>query len=174
MSLVSLYVSSPAKVPRIETQHRLVTGCPPIRRFIEVGPRTTLATMAKRSAARHYKSYANSQWSHLQFLSYQDNNDEVFYNYLDSKPWLDEKDKTVSWTSHDISLLPLPAGSLREPQQCVPPKAPISRASPSHDVSLSSSHIALAMTAQKLRRPFDNVTMGKTIRELSGGMDVSV
>ncbi|KAE8415217.1 hypothetical protein BDV36DRAFT_298295 [Aspergillus pseudocaelatus] len=125
--------------------------------------------MAKRSAARHYKSYANSQWSHLQFLSYQDDNDQVFYNYPDSKPWLDEKDKTVPLTAHDISLLPSPPGSLREPQQCVPPKAPTSRASPSHDVSLSSSHIALAMTAQKLRRPFDKVTMGKTIRELSGG-----
>ncbi|KAE8312700.1 hypothetical protein BDV41DRAFT_588770 [Aspergillus transmontanensis] len=171
IELLAYQLASPVRW--IETQHELITCCPPICRFIEVGPRTTLATMAKRSAARHYRSYTNSQWSHLQFLSYQDNKDEVFYNYPDFKVCLDEKEKARSLTSRHVSLLPLLPGSLREPQQCVPPKAPPSRASPSVDVSLSSSHIALAMTAQKLRQPFDKVAMGRTVRELSGGMGKS-
>ncbi|KAB8207734.1 hypothetical protein BDV34DRAFT_234113 [Aspergillus parasiticus] len=171
IELLAYQIASPVRW--IETQHELITCCPPICRFIEVGPRTTLATMAKRSAARHYRSYTNSQWSHLQFLSYQDNKDEVFYNYPDFKVCLDEKEKARSLTSRHVSLLPLLPGSLREPQQCVPPKAPPSRASPSVDVSLSSSHIALAMTAQKLRQPFDKVAMGRTVRELSGGMGKS-
>ncbi|OGM44264.1 hypothetical protein ABOM_007716 [Aspergillus bombycis] len=125
--------------------------------------------MAKRSATRYYKSYAKSQWSHLQFLSYQDDKDAIFYTYSNSNPWLDKKDRAGLLTSHNVSLLPSPPGSPPEPQQCVPPKAPFLKASPSLDVALSGSHIALAMTAQKLRRPFDKVAVGKTIRELSGG-----
>ena len=165
---------SHADFPRIETQHELITGCPPICRFVEIGPRTTLATMARKSATRYYKSYATSQWSHLQFLSYQDNKDEILYNYSNSNPWSDKKDRAGQLTSHDVSLLPLSPGPQRGPQQCVSPKALLSKSSPSLDVALSSSHIVLAMTAQKLRRPFDKVSMGKTIRELSGGMAMLV
>ncbi|KAE8402874.1 hypothetical protein BDV37DRAFT_284368 [Aspergillus pseudonomiae] len=125
--------------------------------------------MARKSATRYYKSYATSQWSHLQFLSYQDNKDEILYNYSNSNPWSDKKDRAGQLTSHDVSLLPLSPGPQRGPQQCVSPKALLSKSSPSLDVALSSSNIVLAMTAQKLRRPFDKVSMGKTIRELSGG-----
>ncbi|KAE8395549.1 hypothetical protein BDV23DRAFT_145171 [Aspergillus alliaceus] len=166
IEILAYQLASPVRW--IETQERLLCSHPAICRFVEVGPRTTLATMAKKSAARHYEVYAHSQWSHIQFLSYQDNKDEIFYVYSDSRLCSDETGKPKPSAPHSVSLLPLPHDTLPESQQSLPAKAHVTN-TPSVDISLSASHIVLAMTAQKLRRPFDQIPMDKTIRELSGG-----
>jgi fatty acid synthase subunit alpha len=43
------------------------------------------------------------------------------------------------------------------------------RSIPSENLSLTATHIVLAITSQKLRRPFDQVPVDKSIRDLSGG-----
>ncbi|KAE8356278.1 hypothetical protein BDV28DRAFT_116600 [Aspergillus coremiiformis] len=144
----------------IETQDELLRGSPAISRFVEVGPRMTLANMAKRTATRYCDP-------HLQFLSHQDNKDEVFYNYLGI-------DSAQNHTAEPEFSGPRRAASLAlphppEPRECFPSEEHATRASPSVDMSLSASHVALALIAQKLRRPFDQVPMEKSIRELSAG-----
>ncbi|KAF7591025.1 hypothetical protein BBP40_002043 [Aspergillus hancockii] len=167
IELLAYQLASPVRW--IETQNQLLGGFSATSRFIEVGPRTTLATMAERSAARHYKLYAPSQWSDLQFFSYQDNQDDIFYLYPEASSSSHDARKSSSLASTFSSSLVSPPVILREPEQSNPSKAYGMRASPSIDVSLSAGHVALVMTAQKLRRPFDQVPMNKTIRELSGG-----
>ncbi|RAK97275.1 uncharacterized protein BO80DRAFT_482258 [Aspergillus ibericus CBS 121593] len=158
---------------RIETQHALLRKQSPIQRFIEIGPRSTLARMARKSAAIHHDQHAPSQWAHFQFLSYQDDQDKILYEYPDITLPIP--------TSKPTALAPNPAQLTASiprsetEQSAVPGPAPVSSTTealghvPSARVSLSARHILLAMTAQKLRRSFDQVPLEKTIRDLCGG-----
>ncbi|PYH43659.1 uncharacterized protein BP01DRAFT_300379 [Aspergillus saccharolyticus JOP 1030-1] len=166
IELLSYQLASPVRW--IETQDELLKAKTAICRFIEVGPRTTLANMARKSAAIHHKSHAPSQWAHLQFLSYMDDKAGIMYEYQKASPLVQPKSENIS----------VPANIRAQKQEtrvpeASPPASPTSTAitsyGPSKDVVLSARHITLAMTAQKLRRPFDRVPMIKTIRDLSGG-----
>ncbi|PWY77009.1 hypothetical protein BO70DRAFT_430530 [Aspergillus heteromorphus CBS 117.55] len=163
IELLSYQLASPVRW--IETQHHLLQKASQVHRFIEIGPRTTLARMARRSAAVHHSHRVPSQWSHLQFLSYQDDQAKVLYEYSDSAT-------AVSVSKPLVSAAGLVStGIAPESRALSSASAPPCESShaPSASVSLSARHVVLALTAQKLRRPFDQVPMDKTIRDLSGG-----
>ena len=159
-----------AKYYRIETQNQLLRALPSIERYVEVGPRTTLATMAKRSTSRHYAAFAPSQWCQIKFLSSSDNSDEIFYRYTEA----DQSLKVSPAPAPQIQPIESSAGecpSDRRAKTKSPPPSLVQteNAAPRVDMALSTAHVVLAMTAQKLHRPFYQVPMNKTIRDLSGG-----
>jgi fatty acid synthase subunit alpha len=152
---------------RVETQQQLLQNEPCIERFVEIGPRTILSTMAKKSAAIHSNCYPSSKWLKREFLSYHDSQSEILYQYA-SPP-----------VSEPISQLPtqpfVKSTPPSFPRPLPPPlKDTLLSAVPSADISLLASHVVLAMTAQKLRRRFDQISDQKTIRDLSGGMSSSL
>lgn len=98
-----------------------------------------------------------------------DDKAEIMYEYSKTTPTKEPIRENVavsSSTNAQIRQTPIPEAS---PATLPSATAPTHYA-PSKDVTLSARHITLAMTAQKLRRPFDQVPMAKTIRDLSGGM----
>ncbi|PYH86834.1 hypothetical protein BO82DRAFT_397400 [Aspergillus uvarum CBS 121591] len=166
IELLSYQLASPVRW--IETQDELLKAKTAISRFIEIGPRTTLANMARKSAAINHTSHAPSQWAHLQFLSYMDDKAEIMYEY--SKTAASEKSvrehvAVSSGTNAQIRGTHVPEAG----PAALPAATALTHYTPSKNVSLCARHISLAMTAQKLRRPFDQVPMAKTIRDLSGG-----
>ncbi|PLB51630.1 3-oxoacyl-synthase [Aspergillus steynii IBT 23096] len=160
IEILAYQLASPVRW--IETQNELLKKNPTIRRFIEIGPRTTLATMAKKSASKYAARCPQS--SQLEFLSYQDQQDEILFRYPEESKVTEKK-------------LPVPkqvsAPALTSTAQTHEKPTHESTESvgyvPSADVTLSAKHVVLAMTAQKLQRPFDQVPIEKTIRDLSGG-----
>ncbi|RAH70197.1 uncharacterized protein BO66DRAFT_451690 [Aspergillus aculeatinus CBS 121060] len=167
IELLSYQLASPVRW--IETQDELLKAKSAIRRYIEIGPRTTLANMARKSAAIHHTSHGPSQWAHLQFLSYMDDKAEIMYEYSKTTPTKEpirENIAVSSSTNAQIRKTLIPEAS----PAALPSATAPTHYAPSKDVTLSARHITLAMTAQKLRRPFDQVPMAKTIRDLSGGM----
>ncbi|KKK19631.1 hypothetical protein AOCH_000897 [Aspergillus ochraceoroseus] len=158
IELLSYQLASPVRW--IETQSEMFGNELSIQRFIEVGPRTTLATMAKKSAAIRYKLQAPSQWSHLQFLSYNDDLSTILYQPSESVPQAAEVDSP----SPKAPVEPHPR---RQPNPAQ--KTATAQQVPNVDSSLLARHIVLAIVAQKLRRPFDQVPAEKSIRDLSGG-----
>ncbi|OOF90938.1 hypothetical protein ASPCADRAFT_518818 [Aspergillus carbonarius ITEM 5010] len=169
IELLSYQLASPVRW--IETQHSLLQMQSPVQRFIEIGPRSTLARMAKKSATIHHDQHAPSQWSHLQFLSYQDDQDKILYKYPDAMLSASISEPTGLATS-PAQLVGTTPRSKTKREAAPAPAATTMDAfthAPSTRVSLSARHILLAITAQKLRRSFDQISMEKTIRELSGG-----
>ncbi|PYH94005.1 hypothetical protein BO71DRAFT_477344 [Aspergillus ellipticus CBS 707.79] len=166
VELLSYQLASPVRW--IETQDELLQRTSPVHRFIEIGPRTTLARMAKRSAAIHHSLHVPSQWSHLQFLSYQDDQAKIMYEYSSAAmatPTPKSVDPAVSPVALPVSIPQLkPRGPSPAPTAVCP-----SAHTPSAKMSLSARHVILAMTSQKLRRPFDQTPLERTIRDLSGG-----
>lgn len=159
---------------RIETQNELLRIPSPVQRFIEIGPRATLTRMVRKSASIRHDQHAPSQWSHLQFLSYQDDRDRIHYEYPDPVPLPSTMQRT-SPASPPAQLVVKssrsdagpPLGSMSSPAS---ERIKTSAHVPSARVSLSARHILLAITGQKLRCPFDQVPMDTTIRNLSGGV----
>ena len=152
----------------IETQNELLKKNPTIRRFIEIGPRTTLATMAKKSASKY--AVRCPQSSQLEFLSYQDQQDEILFRYPEESAKVTEKKLPVPKQASATPALTSTAQTLEKPTHDSTESVGYV---PSADVALSAKHVVLAMTAQKLQRPFDQVPIEKTIRDLSGGMPSS-
>lgn len=131
--------------------------------------------MAKKTADRQFSSHAASASSHLRFLSWNNDREQIYYEY----PAHD--DIVVSGQLGDLPRQPVDA---HQPVVKIFPSNPFPTsvdiaAAGSHssakavpDVALSASHILLSIVAQKLKRSFDAVSTKKTIRELSGGTQI--
>ncbi|KAJ0416956.1 hypothetical protein BJY00DRAFT_303773 [Aspergillus carlsbadensis] len=150
----------------VETQQGFFKSKACIRRFVEIGPRTILSTMAKKSASIHAKLHSSPRLPKIDFLSYHNDYPRISYQY--SEPHV-EKPAAAGTSCDDIVRTP----------QISPPSPPEQsrlqssdlrpRSVPSADLPLTASHVVLAMTSQKLRRPFDRVPVDQSIRDLSGG-----
>ncbi|KAL4770139.1 hypothetical protein BDW60DRAFT_224378 [Aspergillus nidulans var. acristatus] len=146
----------------VETQQQLFRGEPCIQRFVEIGPRTILSTMAKKSASIQKDQRPSANCYSPEFLSYHDNQPEILYQY--------QNDQAVYPLSQPTQPLFEPTTPSHLPKQSPSPsKALPMSAIPSAELTLQAGHVILAMTAQKLRRRFDQVPVEKTIRDLSGG-----
>ncbi|KAL4974119.1 3-oxoacyl-synthase [Aspergillus desertorum] len=159
IELLSYQLASPVRW--VETQQQLFRGESCIQRFVEIGPRTILSTMAKKSASIQQAHRPSARWSDPEFLSYHDNRPEILYQYQSdlALPPLQQP------TQHPVE----PTTHLDPPRHASPSKPLPVNAVPSADLTLQAVHVILAMTAQKLRRRFDQVPVEKTIRDLSGG-----
>ncbi|KAE8145031.1 hypothetical protein BDV25DRAFT_134146 [Aspergillus avenaceus] len=158
VELLSYHLASPVRW--IETQNELLQQTPAIHRFLEVGPRTTLTPMAKKTAGLQPTARAPSQKSKYSFLSTADNVEDIYYEYPQQEVQHD-----------DAQVEPQPAQPPVEPQATVAPSAAVEsiRKVPSKQLALSASHILLAIVADKLRKPFDQVPFDTTIQDASGG-----
>ncbi|KAE8153339.1 hypothetical protein BDV25DRAFT_168999 [Aspergillus avenaceus] len=165
VELLAYQLASPVRW--IETQNELLIGSLAIRRFIEIGPRATLANMVRRSAGRQHGKYAPSQLSRVQFLSYQEDINAILYQcpVIESVP----KPTSEADPSNSPSSAMSASGAIPNSQKPEIRNTGCPGASSSVEGFLTASHIVLTITAQKLRRPFDRISVSRTIRELCGG-----
>ena len=154
-----------------------------IERYVEIGPARILATMIQKSASQGYSSQAASHWSHFRFLSSTDNKKDIYYEYPEQVLHAATTDKTVDATglnlasvSASLEVRVTPPGTLASTTNGNavasldgPVMGPVVAALAVPDAALSAAHVVLAITAQKLKKPFDQVSTQKTIRELSAG-----
>lgn len=154
---------TPINPNRVETQQQLFQSETCIQRFIEIGPRTILSTMAKRSANVHSNSHLSGRWSNPEFLSYHGNRSEVLYQYT---PTQISEPRPQCPTSRIIENSTTPSAPKHPPSSSNGPEI---SAVPTADLSLQASHVILSIIAQKLGRRFDQVRVESTIRDLSNG-----
>ncbi|KAL4749847.1 3-oxoacyl-synthase [Aspergillus terricola var. indicus] len=118
--------------------------------------------MAKKSASIQKNQHPSATCYSPEFLSYHDNQPEILYQY--------QNEQAVHSLSQNTQLLFEPTTSSDLPKRSPSPSKPLPvSAVPSAELTLQAGHVILAMTAQKLRRRFDQVPVEKTIRDLSGG-----
>ncbi|CZR60182.1 related to 3-oxoacyl-[acyl-carrier protein] reductase [Phialocephala subalpina] len=149
----------------IETQDEFSHRPENIQRYVEVGPAKILSTMAKKTVTAH-SSQAPSRSSQYQFLSSSDNKEDIYYQYPE------EEEPVAAAESTPAPSVPVveAVASVQTAVATVTASASVSApAAAAPEIPLSASHVVLALTAQKLKKPFDSVSTQKTIRELSGG-----
>ncbi|KIW43558.1 holo-[acyl-carrier-protein] synthase [Exophiala oligosperma] len=177
IELLSYQFASPVRW--IETQKEMLRKANGIERYVEIGPARILATMIQKSASQGYSSQAASHWSHFRFLSSADNKNDIYYEYSEQtqpdpsgRAGASGANVTVS-ASLEVKVTPPPASTNVNASVATsmeaPIMAPVIAALSVPDASLLANHVVLAITAQKLKKAFDQVPIQKTIRELSGG-----
>ncbi|KUL89708.1 hypothetical protein ZTR_00595 [Talaromyces verruculosus] len=174
IELLSYQLSLPVRW--IETQKLLFNAPESVRKYVEIGAKTTLATMVKRMADRQPST--EKAFKSMEFYSYSDQKADLFYEYspdAEIQPQPSKQPEPQQLTPTPIAAAPNTNTAV--PETSVPTKPSISQLSSSSSPkkpsgaipNLSSTHIVIALTAQKVKKTFDVLPTQKSIQELSGG-----
>ncbi|KAI1435266.1 fatty acid synthase subunit alpha [Xylaria sp. CBS 124048] len=130
-------------------------------RIVEVGPADTLGVMAKRTLASKYEAFDAAKSVQRQILCYNKDAKEIYYDVdpIEEEPVSSEPTQTSSDTSPAPAATAAPAAATPStgPAQAVP------------DAPITALEIVRALIAQKLKKPFLEVPLGKAIKDLVGG-----
>ncbi|KAK7203853.1 fatty acid synthase-like protein [Myxozyma melibiosi] len=134
-------------------------------RVVEIGPSPTLAGMASRTLKAKYESYDAALSLQRQVLCYSKDTKEIYYT---ADPAPEEPAAPAASTSAPAAAAP--AAAAAAPAAAAPAAAaPVAAASAVADEPVKAVDIVRAIVAQKLKKPFDQIPLSKTIKDLVGG-----
>ena len=147
-----------------------------VEKYVEIGAKTTLATMARRMADR--RPLVEKISKPIDIYSYSDQKAELFYEYgrdtgieitptTRPEPQQPLPPPIAALLAKDTSV---PAPGSTKPQVAESNGSSFPKSSLATIPSLSSTHIVMALTAQKVKKSFDTLPTERSIQELSGGM----
>lgn len=122
--------------------------------------------MGKKTAGRKYHQQDQLHLLRREFLSYSDDYARICYE-PDSPQSLGPEEPSKQQDPPAVSSAPPMATEIPKPNPALTAPSPVAVAV--EDSPLSAGDIVIALTAQKLKKPFDHVPIEKSIRELSGG-----
>ena len=163
---------------RIETQDVFFKHPETVRRYIEIGPSKVLATMAGKTIAQKYSVEDKARLVHRQILSHSHDTKAIYYEYEENDEV--EAPPSASVNSGTPSTVKTPATLASKQSATILPDADkalhgkYESAQSIEDAPLSASDVVLALTGQKLKRPTDEVSMHKSLRDLSGGIKPAI
>lgn len=169
---------------RAETLHELFARSNnTIKRYVEIGPATVLAPMAQKTAMRKFSIQSTSCSVEREFLSHIDNAKELYYEYdvdentVASRPPGEKKIAASAMAPDQPSTAPatatinvVPSGTPSASDTVAVEAIPSGATAIVTDIPLSATDIVIALTAQKVRKAFDQLSMQRSIRDLSGGV----
>ena len=130
--------------------------------------------MARRTTDQKFSSQDKSHLVNRQILSYNDDAKAIYYEYGESDGEMAPESAPTHSDSQAIGKAP--AAMISSQPTTVASSVDLS-AGPTHtsvtsldDIPLSAIDVILALTAQKLKRPLDEVSLHKSLRDLSGGI----
>ncbi|KAK9424304.1 putative beta-ketoacyl-[acyl-carrier-protein] synthase I [Seiridium unicorne] len=160
----------------IDTQKELFASDRNIRRFIEIGPASVLAPIAKKSAKKLVGDQDAARLIEREYLNINniDDSQKIYYEYGENSLAVSE-----TTSSNDApSSAPVRPDNVKT---LTGPIIPVSEAAPIAVVSvptapativdkdLTATDLLVSLVAQKLRRAFDKVPLKESIQQLSGG-----
>ncbi|KAI0409561.1 fatty acid synthase subunit alpha [Xylaria palmicola] len=161
VELLAYQFASPVRW--IETQD-VFLGEKTAERIVEVGPADTLGVMAKRTLASKYEAFDAAKSVQRQILCYNKDAKEIYY---DVDPIEEEPEPSVNTTEASSSQAPALAAAATPAAAAPGPAAGPAAAVP--DAPVSALELVRALIAQKLKKPFLEVPLGKAIKDLVGG-----
>jgi fatty acid synthase subunit alpha, fungi type len=151
----------------IETQDELFSRNNAINRLIEFGPAKILGGMAKQTIELKYKDHDTSKFISRQFLCSELDRKKIDYEY-DS--FIEEPIELSASSKVSTETPNVPKISTVSPS---PTPLPASKSTPTatkiSDVQIQARDVILSLVARKFNKGFDNLDLGKSIKELSGG-----
>ncbi|MCJ1280001.1 hypothetical protein MMC21_007826 [Puttea exsequens] len=149
----------------IETQDTLFSNEDVFSRFIEIGPAKVLARMAKQTVDTKYADRDVARGIQRTFLSSKADEKEVQYEYESAEQEGDLPSSQMEPTSSSAATAPA-AIEQPKPSVSISSPAPVAQVP---DVPVSAREIILSLVARKFNKAFDEISMGKSIKELTGG-----
>lgn len=129
--------------------------------------------MAGKTIAQKYSFEDKARLTTRQLLSYSDDSKAIYYEYEEkdevaaprSAPAHSDSESTVKTLA---TLVPNQSATVLPGANTATQATNVSVNS-IEDVPLSATDVVLALTGQKLKRPLDEVSIHKSLRDLSGG-----
>ncbi|TGJ80111.1 hypothetical protein E0Z10_g8651 [Xylaria hypoxylon] len=159
VELLAYQFASPVRW--IETQD-VFLGEKTAERIVEVGPADTLGVMAKRTLASKYEAFDAAKSVQRQILCYNKDAKEIYY---DVDPIEEEPEPSPNAAESS-------SGQAHAPAAAAAPVASAPSAGPAisvPDSPVTALEIVRALIAQKLKKPFLEIPLGKAIKDLVGG-----
>ncbi|KAH8160651.1 hypothetical protein CIB48_g7596 [Xylaria polymorpha] len=133
-------------------------------RIVEVGPADTLGVMAKRTLASKYEAFDAAKSVQRQILCYNKDAKEIYY---DVDPVEEEPEPSPNVAESASSAAPTAIAAAAP--AAAAPAAASGPAVAVPDAPVTAVEIVRALIAQKLKKPFLEVPLGKAIKDLVGG-----
>lgn len=126
--------------------------------------------MGKKTANKKYHQQDQLRLLRREFLSYSDDYARICYEF--DKPQSLSAAETSKQSQHSpaVSSTTPVATEIPKPEPALMAHRPAVLLV--EDCPVSAGDIVLALTAQKLKKPFDQIPTEKSIRELSGGKSI--
>lgn len=131
-------------------------------RIVEVGPADTLGVMAKRTVASKYEAFDAAKSVQRQILCYNKDAKEIYY---DVDPVEEEPEASPAVAESPSGTAPTAAA----PVAAAAPAPSAGPAAAVPDAPVTALEIVRALIAQKLKKSFLDVPLGKAIKDLVGG-----
>ena len=122
--------------------------------------------MGKKTANKKYHEHEQLRLLRREFLSYSEDYARICHEF-DNPQSLPPAETSKQQDSPAVSSITPVAAEIPKPEPALVAHRPA--VAPVEDRPVSAGDIVLALTAQKLKQPFDQVPTEKSIRELSGG-----
>lgn len=157
---------------RIDTQDTLFGGLQGIERYIEVGPADILGGLARRTLAAKYASADRAWGIKRNILSYNKDANDVYYHYPD----VEEPSSHQASNTKPNTPLAVPPAAMQAPTPAEAPPLPAVSVAQSasaivelEDADPAATDVVRAVVAQKLKKGFEEISPGRSIKDLSGG-----
>ena len=130
--------------------------------------------MAGKTIAQKYSDEDKARLVHRQILSHSHDTKAIYYEYeendeVEAPPSASVNSDTPSTVKSPAILAPKQSTTIL-PDADIATQETVVSAQSIEDAPLSASDVVLALTGQKLKRPTDEVSMHKSLRDLSGGI----
>jgi fatty acid synthase subunit alpha, fungi type len=135
-----------------------------VERLIEIGPSPTLAGMAQRTLKTKYEGYDQALGMQRQVLAYSKEGKEIYYNVDPPAPMEVEVAPAAPAAAEPAPPTPAPAAT--------PAPTPAASAGPVAQIAdepVKAVNIVHTVVAQKLKKPLEEVSPSKAIKDLVGG-----
>ena len=138
-----------------------------VKRIMEVGPTKTLASMAKKSALGRCSIKDKSRSIERNFLASSSDTKAIFYEY--------DEVQAISYpaesTPDQASVAPKPIATIDSTGPAIA-TSPTVAAAPSAavpDAALTALDAVIAITSQKIKQPFEQLSIDRSLHDLSAG-----
>ncbi|KAL1634246.1 hypothetical protein SLS58_010751 [Diplodia intermedia] len=154
----------------IETQDELLKEAN-VRRIVEVGPSKVLSTMAQKTWKKKLSAKDTLSSTNRTFLSSADDTSSIYYKYEGAAP------EPTATPDAPAAAAPAPAAApaaAAAPAPAPVAAAPAGPAAMVEDTPLTALDVVVALSAQKLKKAFDELPQDKSIRDLCAGKSPSL
>ncbi|TAQ84674.1 hypothetical protein B7494_g7012 [Chlorociboria aeruginascens] len=151
----------------IETQDEIFSRENAISRYVEVGPAKILGGMGKKTVDAKYTLGDMSRNIERRFLSSNQDVKDIYFDYETTSPQpAGIKDVEALHQSQPVPAL---NGAPPSTQNLTPPTATQIAVASISDVPTPAIEIIQSLVAHKLRKRFEEISVNKSLKELSGG-----
>lgn len=134
-----------------------------MRRVVEIGPSKVLGTMAQKTWKKKLSARDALTSTERTFLSFADDSSKIYYEYEEGAA-----PEPVP-TQEETVAAPTPASAPVVAAAPAPVVAAAGPAAPVEDIPLSALDVVIALSAQKLKKAFDELPLDKSLRDLCAG-----